>query len=146
MTTVPALRPATEVVLDRLADTGLIVGDGRKPDGAGWQGAPGTSAFVPYVVLYPIGVNRQGPDSPLSDRGTDPVLRYQVTAVGKDRRSAEGGADLVATALLTTPLTLTGLTQIDLVHETSLPATRDEAEQPPLFYCVDRFRLDLTTT
>lgn len=130
-------------MLSRLRSTGLLVGDARRPDGGGWQGAAGSSTFATYLVLYPLSVIRSGPDAPLSDRNADPQLTYQVTSVGVDRRSAETAADLAAARLLNgVALDIPGRATVQLFHESSLGVTRDEDVNPPLFYAVDRFRLD----
>lgn len=143
--TSPRFERHTAAVLTRLQSTGLLCGDGRKPAGAGWQGAAGMSAFVSYLVLYPLGLTRNGPDAPLADMGTDPQLLYQVTSVGSDRRSAEAAADLAAAALLSgVDLGVSGASTIRVWQETSAGVTRDEDVNPPLFYAVDRYRIDTT--
>lgn len=142
---VPRIELHTDAVLSRLRTTGLLVGDARKPDGGGWQGSPGQSEFVTYLVLYSLDHRRMGPDAPLSDRLSDPVLRYQVNAVGKDRRSAERAFDLAAGALLNRePLDIAGRETVLLIHETSTGVIPDESLNPPVFVSVDRYRLDTT--
>lgn len=140
--TIPTVAPHTTAIVTRLETTGLLVGDGRKPEGGGWQGAAGNSQFVTYGVLYTIGVLRDGPDASLSDRHTDPQLRYQVTSVGVDRLATETASDLFAQALLGSALVVPGRSTVLLIHETSVPAERDESVNPPVFSAVDRFRLD----
>lgn len=135
----------TDALLERLGAAGLAAGDGRKPDGAGWAGAAGGSVFAPYVVLHPLATLRQGPDASIKDRNTDPVFRFQITAVGCDRLQAESAADLAAQALLTVPLEITGRAQVLLIHETSLGVAPDESVNPPVYTAVDRYRLDTST-
>jgi hypothetical protein len=140
---VPAVTPHTNAMLSRLRSSGLLVGDGRRPAGSGWQGAPGQSVFVPWLVLQSLNHNRQGPDASIADRSTQPVLRYQVTAVGEDREAAETASDIAAKRLLNrVPLDIEGWRTVLLVHELSMPAEPDEAVNPPVFYVVDRYRLD----
>ncbi len=140
--TVPAVAPHTTAMLTRLETTELPVGDSRAPDGAGWQGEPGNSVFVAYLVLYQIGVLRDGPDSSLSNRYSDPQLRYQVTAVGITRLAAETAADLAVTALTGTPLVVPGRSTVLLIPESSVGPTRDESVNPPVFTAFERLRLD----
>lgn len=142
MTSTP-VGPATDAVLSRLRSTGLPVGDSHTPASGGWQGVPGASPHLSYIVLYPINHNRQGPDASIADRGTDPQLRYQTTCVGIDRRSAERAADLAAGVLLNgIPLDIPGRSTVLLIHESSQGVQRDEDVNPPLFYVTDRWRLD----
>lgn len=143
MSTPAPVSPHTAGMLSRLEASNLLVGDGRRPDGGGWQDAPGQSEFVPYLVLYGLQHERQGPDSSIADRNTAPVLRYQVTAVGADRDQAETASDLAARQLLNgAPLDIPGWSTVLLVHEFAMPADRDEEVNPPLFQVVDRYRLD----
>jgi hypothetical protein len=134
----------TAAVIERLRATGLPVGDARKPDGAGWQGGAGQSAFVSYLVVYPLDALRLGPDAPLADRTAAPQWGYQVTAVGRDRRSAETASDIAAAALLTgSPLDLgDDATAVQVVHTASAGVAVDESVTPPLFTGIERYRLD----
>ena len=132
----------TAEVLAVLRATGLPVGDGRAPLDAGWQGGAGSSPFVTYLVLYPLDSSRRGPDAPLSDALAAPHWHYQVTAVGRDRRSAETASDIAARALLNPKLQLAGARPVLFAHEAGLGVSADESLNPPLFYAVDRYRLE----
>lgn len=134
----------TAAVLARLRTTAIPVGDARMPTGAGWQGGAGQSPFVTYLVLYPINSLRQGPEAPLSDRNAAPQWGYQVTSVGRDRRSAETASDIAAAALLAgPPLDLgDGRSPVQLIHTSTAGVDVDESVSPPLFLGVDRYRLD----
>lgn len=134
--------PTTAAVLATLRATGLPVGDARAPAAGGWQGGAGASPFVTYLVVYPIDNARQGPDAPLADSLAAPQWHFQVTAVGKDRLSAETAADIAARALLNPGLELGGVRPVALVHTGGLGVNVDEDVNPPLFYAVDRYRLD----
>lgn len=137
------LAPVTAGILERLHATDVVIGDGRKPDGAGWQGAAGTSRFVTYVVLYPLGPNRTGPDSPISDVKLAPVLRYQTTAVGRDRHSAEVASDIAAAEILKGAFDVPGVQTVMVRSEGSLGTSVDESESPALFITVERYRVDV---
>lgn len=139
----PRTELTTNAVLTRLEVTGLLIGDGRKPEDGGWQGAPGQSEFVAYAVLYSLNHLRQGPDASLEDRNSDPVYRYQTNSVGKDRRQAERTADLVAGTLLNRePLDIPNRQTVLLIHETSTGVIPDESLNPPVFVTIDRWRID----
>ena len=141
--TVPAVEPTTAAVLERLETLSLPVGDARKPEDGGWQGAPGASEFRTYLVCYPLNHRRDGPDAPITDRHSDPQLRYQITGVGIDRRTVEMALDLAAGVLLNgVPFTITGRTTIQVVHEFSAGVSADETTNPPLFVGQDRYRID----
>lgn len=142
MTTIPTVAPATTAILAALTGTGLLTGDGRKPVGAGWQGAAGNSEFVTYLVLYSLNHLRDGPDASIANLHTDPQLHYQVTGVGVDRIAAETASDIAAQALLGAPLTISGRAVALLTTEASIGVSLDETVNPPLFLSVDRYRLD----
>jgi len=142
----PPIEAHTAALLTRLATTGLPVGDARKPDDAGWQGTPGASSFLTYLVLYPVDVLRAGPDAALDDNYRAPHLTYQVTSVGQDRRAAQVGADLAATCLTDgTPLGIPGWSTERIRHDSSAGVTRDEDVNPPLYYAIDRYLLEVST-
>lgn len=140
---VPEVSATTDAVLVRLATSGVAVGDGRKPDDAGWQGTPGASEFVTYCVLYPLNHLRDGPDASIADRHSDPQHRYQLTTVGIDRVTTEMAQDLAAAVLLNgVALSITGRAHVQTIHETAVGVTADETTNPPLFIGVDRYRVD----
>lgn len=94
----PLLRDHTTGVLAALAALAFPIGDGEKPDAAGWQGTPGTSVFVGYAVLYYVFGSYDGP---VADPEADGELTYQVSTFGSNREQAERLADLVTLTLVT---------------------------------------------
>lgn len=140
MTAPAATTPADAAILARLETLQLPVGDARAPEGASTSNDP---AFRTYVILYPRTVSHIGETSTVTNRYSDPILRYQVTSVGVDRLAAKTASDLVCAALLGAPLVVAGRTVVAFMHDGSVPVQRDEAVTPPLFYVVDYFRLDL---
>ena len=133
----------TAGVVSRLRTTPIPVGDARKPAGAGWQGSPGGSQFVTYLVVYPIGSQRDGPDASLADNADAPVNRFQVNAVGRDRTSVETAADLAAAVLLNRQrFDIPDWDTVTMKHENSVGVTVDETVSPPVFIAIDRYRLD----
>ena len=83
--TLPTVAVHTTAMLTRLATTGLPVGQGRKPDGrdgttlGGWQGTPGKSEFLAYLVLYTLNMRREG------DNASQPGIR--AVAIPSEIRS-----------------------------------------------------------
>lgn len=138
----PELAPHSDGLLDVLDSTGIAVGDGKKPDGAGWQAAPGASTFVPYLILHPIPGGRL--DGPLGAPDDDLVAVWQVTAVGADRSQCERVADRARTALLTQTITVpgrfVGRCSIDVLSG----ARRDDSDITEVWIATDRFRLATT--
>lgn len=144
----PGGAPYTTAVLGRLRTSLIPVGDARRPDGAGWQGAAGSSSFRTYLVLYPIDTVRQSGEASLGDSNDAPQWGYQVTAVGRDRLSAQTAADIAAGLLLNgVPLDLAGTGHaVALRHTMGLGVSVDESVSPPLFTAIDRYRLDTEPT
>lgn len=147
MTTVPVLDAHTTAIVKALRDgADLLVGDGQKPTGGGWQDAEGASPFAGYVIVY------QQPvlfDGPLADTHADLMGIWQVTAVGATRQQAADLADTARTWLLTngrTGITIAGRTIADLDHDGGAGVERDDDPPPPLFYAVDRYRITTTPT
>jgi hypothetical protein len=94
------------------------------------------------MVLHPLPSNLDGPDASLSDRGNAPQYRFQVTSIGATEEQAENVADRGRAALRSSVLTITGRTQVCLIVDLSTGPTVDEDVNPPVFYAVDRYRLD----
>jgi hypothetical protein len=69
-----------------------LVGDHEKPKDGGWQGDPGQSDWVPYVVL--TATPSQPPTGDIATPTSDVWFGYAITAVGSSR----GGADKIAAA------------------------------------------------
>lgn len=145
MTTVVAQEPVTQAVIDALTAQGLRVGDGEEPDGVGWQGPPGASAFLSYVVVFPLpGGTRFGT---LDDHEADATLLYQATCVGAARQACERVLDRCSAAMTREGLNahLAGR-RITLVRHDfgSAQVRRDDEPEPGaprLWYATPRWRL-----
>jgi hypothetical protein len=121
------------------------VGDGEKPDGAGWQGAPNNSTFVGYSVVHPF---RNSFDGSIDDPFDDGSPTISVASYGANRAQATMLADRIHTRLVTVPLAITGRhvmivvpledSAVDRVGEGSSPT------QPPMWQDVRRYRIDTT--
>lgn len=89
--TVPVIDDHLAAVEATLATTGIPVARGDKPAGAGWQGVPGTSSFVPYMVLdaIPGGVTSGSAGDPQADVS----VPFDVRCIGASATQAEKVAD-----------------------------------------------------
>jgi len=132
-------RSTTDAVVYNLDAAELVVGDGEKPDAGGWQGSPGSSTFVGYVVVHPIpGGTTDGTLEAPEERAE---ALYQLSAVGATRQQAEFIADRTREVMLQWPLVIAGRV-VDLVSTDTLGgAVRDDAGQPPLYQVADRYRI-----
>jgi hypothetical protein len=145
--TTPALDPHTTAIVAALdAVAGLVVGDGRKPTGGGWQaGQEGVGEFVGYLVVYQLPAVFDGSTAePTRDLdGT-----WQITSVGCTRQQASDVADTARTWLCDQGRTISiaGRTVIHVVHTGDAGVRRDDSTQPPLFYGVDRYLIRTTPT
>jgi hypothetical protein len=141
MTTLHTAKATTDAIVHALESGGLTVGDGEKPDGAGWQGTPGQSTFTPYVVVVSFGGMSGGtirhPDS-------DTEAIYQLSSVGATRSQAELVADEARTVMLEWPWTVAGRA-IQLVRVDAYGgAFREDLGAPPLWSVPDRYRVFTT--
>lgn len=126
-------RPHTDAVEERLTTAGVLVGRGKKPDGGGWQGEPGTSEFRRYVVLFPSAGTTDGD---LGDPHEYLDYRVQATCVAALQEGAEDLAGTVLTTLVGVRLTVTGRALYPFQVDSSSPATRDDQVAPPVHYAV----------
>jgi hypothetical protein len=129
-------RPHTDAVVAHLEGVGLLVGRGVKPVGGGWQGEPGASEFIGYVVLYP---SRGLTDGDLCDPHEYLDYQVQATCVAATQEGAEAVADAVRAALIGVRLTVTGRSLYPFQPVSSSPATRDDGTAPPVHYAVEQF-------
>lgn len=131
----------TEAVHAALEAADVLVGDAEAPDGGGWQGEPGASAFVPYVVVWPLWSDTDGAND---DIHADLTARYGLTAVGISRSQAEQLCDRARAASRT--VVVAGHRVWPVTFETQGDVRRDDthANQPPLFYVPDRIAVRVT--
>lgn len=130
--TVAAARPHTTAFVEALEGKGLLVGRGKRPDGAGWQGEPGDTEFRPYVVLFP---SPGSTDGNLCDPHEYLDYRVQATCVAASQEGAEAVADTVK-ELIGVRLTVTGRSLYPVQPDGDRPATRDDQVAPPVHYAV----------
>lgn len=101
MTTTVEVRVGEHVqaVVDHLTAGGLLVGDGKPPDGHGWQGPPGQSEFARYAIVWRIGSKDRWRWSLQGDVDEARVTVF-VRCFGADVRQAEELLDDVSVRLL----------------------------------------------
>lgn len=143
----PSVLDHTDGVIAELEAVGLIVGDARgdgdgHPDGGGWQGPPGDSPFKAYVVLRRLGGGRL--NGTLADPNEDSSFFYEIKSIGPSREGAERTADTARTVMLARP-TIAGRRTLRVELDADSGVQRDDVPVPkPLFYSVERYRLDTT--
>lgn len=120
-----------------------VVGDHEKPPEGGWQGEPGNSQWVPYVVL-----TSAPSDTPTGDFGTpgaDVWFRYGVTAVGRSRRGAERASAAARGQLESVPRqkTTDGRT-VSQVQVSRYGGVERLPLEPPLFLVIDQVQVFTT--
>ncbi|GHE47322.1 hypothetical protein GCM10017673_56460 [Streptosporangium violaceochromogenes] len=138
MVTVAAAKPHADAVLLLLAAVNVLAGRGEVPAGGGWQGEPGDSPFVGYVVLFPF----TGSDDPLSLAQVydDFDFPFQITAVGVVSDQAEQVMDAVRAGLVGATPAVAGRRAYPIYPvPLNRPITRDDAADPPVFYGVAQF-------
>jgi hypothetical protein len=129
-------RPHTDALMAALGDAGILVGRGKKPDGAGWQGEPGESEFRSYGVLYP---GAGTTDGDLCDPHEYLDYSCQITTVGATQDGAEAVMDMAKT-LVGRRLDVDGRSAWPAYIDSDRPATRDDTVSPPVHYAVAVFR------
>ena len=144
--TIPKRSPQTQGLITYLAAaTNKLVGPGVKPAGGGWQGAPGTSQFISYLVVHssPGGIV----DGPLGDPHADTEFVWQVDGYGASQLSAEITADLAVTALLVQglpPIVIAGRTVSRIALDVPGDQARQDPDQPSIWRRFDLFRITTT--
>lgn len=129
----------TDALAAKLTAAGLVVGDGEPPAVAyGWQGAPGQSVFIGYVIVYPLDRSFDGPLGCPDDHGD---LGWQVTCVGASRQQCEALVRDVDAALIGQSLTVTGRSVPRTRADEGAGAVRRDDDGPvPLFIATPHYR------
>lgn len=128
----------TAAIVTQLDDAGLLAGEGKAPDGYGWQGSPDQSNYVGYVVVYPTpgGPTTGTVATPNSDSAAD----FQIVSVGASSRQAETVADDVREVLTATLPTLSDR-RVTHVNVAMLGgAVLDDTVLPTVWMVSDRYR------
>jgi hypothetical protein len=141
--TVHKSRDLTAGIVALIAADGWDVGEGIRPDGVGWQGTPGASAFVPYVVVHPTpgGVYDGTISAPFGDAQPD----YVISSYAATQSQCQNLADQVYEVLTTSFPTVTGRVVQLMMPDVDGGVVRDDDAQPPVFYSPTRWRIYTTT-
>lgn len=131
---VAAAGPHTDAVAVLLDP--LLVGRGKPPAGAGWQGQEGASAFRAYVVLYPM---TGDPDGNVAQPYEYLDYTVQATCVAATQDGAIALMDLVKVRLIGVRLAVAGRASYLGRKTLDQPARRDDAVAPALHYAVAQF-------
>lgn len=140
---IPAKADHTEALRTFLADaTSLPVGDGKAPAGAGWQGAPGQSSFVAYLVVHstPGGALAGSLGRP----STEAQWLWQIDSVGATQHATEKALDRVRDHLLAVPLpdlAIPGRKVTYVDEEISSGSAREDPDQPATFRSFAQYRI-----
>lgn len=132
----------TAALLERLAETGVLIGDGMQPKGSGWQGAPGSSAFVPYIVLHTNIPSRV--EGTLADANEDIEFEFQPTCVGATREQAGWVADQAREAILGESIVIPNRYAMLVTVDQLMGPRRDDATEFSVFISTDRFCIYVT--
>lgn len=144
--TIPARAPQTRSLEEYLAEqTGLPVGEGVAPTDGGWQGAPGQSVFLAYLVVHSIPGGTL--DGPIGDPHADSDLVWQIDSVGATQLAAEEGGDLARAALLVQglpSLSIAGRAVRWVSEDIPGGGARQDPDQPSIFRQFSRYRIATT--
>lgn len=137
-------RDLTAAIVSDLTTAGALVGQGDKPAGGGWQGTPGASVFVAYVVVHPTpgGVFDGSLDEPFDDAQPD----YIISSFAATQVACQELADVVFARMLSAVLPLTERRVQLVIPDVEGGVVRDDDVQPPVFYSPTRWRIFTTSS
>lgn len=125
--------PHTDAVAAAIAAIPMLVDRAKKPDGSGWQGTPGSSAYKRYAVVYPFpGV----PDGNISEPYEYLNYAAQINVFGATELQAEQAADAVRAALLGRRLTVAGRSTYRVQTPGGPNIIPDQSVAPPIYMAV----------
>lgn len=130
----------TQAVVDTIADAGIPTDRGVKPDGAGWTGAPGQSAFTGYAIVWRLG-SRDVRHRDLDGRWDERRPMFHVRVVGADAAQTDDLLDDVIETVTTTPIVVADMAPVHLVYDSSITTSRDDDVPHPVYYSGVYFRL-----
>lgn len=135
----------TAAIITALEAGPLTVGDGVKPvEAAGWEGDPGNSRFLPYVVVHamPGGAADGSVDAPYAD--SQPL--YQLSSYGESRDQCERVASRAHAVMLSASLSAPGVKALLVDVDVLGGAVPINDVQPPIWQSAYRYRIRLTPT
>jgi hypothetical protein len=138
-------RLLTAAIISAIEADDWIVGEGIKPEnGEGWQGSPGASTFVPYVVVYPTPGGTF--DGSLADPYDMVQPDYVIHAIGATQQQCQLLSDALFDLLTSATLTVAGRSIQMMRPDVEGGVVRDDDAQPPLYYAPARWRVWTTTS
>lgn len=125
-------RDITNALLTILEGTAATVGDGEMPAGAGWQGSPGASQFVGFIVIrsYTGGMTRTLGRGTITSPDSDALSYYELLGVGATRDQAELLGDLARRHLVGARPTVPGRSIQSIAVEELGGTERDDTTEP----------------
>lgn len=127
----------TTAVAALLRTEGIVTGDAGAPTVKhSWQGTPGRSTFIPYVIVYRL---EQSFDGSLGCPDSDSDFIWQVTCVADTRAACDTLHAAVNEALVGATLTVSGRSVPRVRSDGGPGPRRDESVNPPLFISTPRF-------
>lgn len=149
MTLLPARAPQTSALTAWLAaQLQFPIGYGQAPKDVpiGWQGPPGLSDFVGYLVVHSIPGGEL--DGDLAHPSCDGDLPWQVDAVGGTQLQADTIADLAQAVLIgpKPPLVIDGRTVLWVREDIPHGGARQDPDQPSIWRSTGRYRIGTTPT
>lgn len=139
-----AFAPLSAAVIAAMEGAGVPVGDGEVPAGAGWQGTPGQSNYVGYILFQDLSGGRWV--GMAHDRFADPRTLHQGQVVGATAAQVRKTADAARVSLAAMRNGVVAGQKVDsiLFDFTAENLLRDDDVQPSVFYCPLRVRLQWT--
>lgn len=136
-------RPLTAAIVAALTAAGVLAGE-QKPEGVDWQGTPGESVFVAYVVVRPTpgGVFFGTMDAPFDDAQPD----YIISSFAADSAACQELSDLVFATLIAAELTLSGRVVQLIIPDVEGGVVVDDDVQPRIYYSPTRWRIFTTSS
>lgn len=135
-------RVISDALVSEVESLGVVVGDGEAPAGSGWQGPPGESTFVPYVVVHFISGGIA--DGPLVGGHDDPQYVVQLSCHGATRAQAQYLADVTRPTVLAFRPIIDGARVMHVAVDMEGGSRRVDTVQPAQYQAVPRYRIYAT--
>jgi hypothetical protein len=136
-------RLLTDAIITLLEGEYLLVGDGDKPSGGGWQGTPGQSKYEPYTVVYAVTGGYF--DGTIGEPFVDGRPDYIISSFGATQQQAQWGNDTVYAVLTSSKPTVSGAVVQLIVPDVDGGAVRDDDEGIAVYHSPSRWRFFVTS-
>lgn len=133
MTTLPLVAPHLAGVVDLLEGDGILVTtEAPWPDGSGWQGAPGQSAFIGFCRV--ADASGQPPHGALDGVRSDRSFLFHIQSIGGSQAQATKLRDRVHALMVSGSLTVAGRELIGPAWMEQPGQTNPELDTDPAVY------------